>query len=100
MTHRMLLYVRYCLIKWHGHLTEDVRRRRAGGDVDVQGLVKSTVARGEDEFPSGLLRVSDCHDSVVYALAPLQFASIYCCSDCTVVRPSLRRRSTLPVVSA
>ena len=60
--------------------------RGAGGDVDVQGLVKSTVARGEDEFPSGLLRVSDCHDSVVYALAPLQFASIYCCSDCTVVR--------------
>ena len=54
--------------------------------MDVQGLVKSTVARGEDEFPSGLLRVSDCHDSVVYALAPLQFASIYCCSDCTVVR--------------
>lgn len=55
--------------------------------MDVQGVVKSTVVRGEDEFPSGLLRVSDCHDSVLYALAPLQFASIYCCSDCTVVRP-------------
>lgn len=58
----------------------------ADGDVDVQGVVKSTVVRGEEEFPSGLLRVSDCHDSVLYALAPLQFASIYCCSDCTVVR--------------
>ena len=59
--------------------------------MDVQGLVKSTAARGEDEFPSGLLRVSDCHDSVIYALAPLQFASIYCCSDCTVVRPQPSR---------
>ncbi len=64
-----------------------------GGDVDVQGVVKSTVARGEDDFPSGLLRVSDCHDSVVYALAPLQFASIYCCSDCTVVRIPLGHHS-------
>lgn len=52
----------------------------------MQGVVKSTVVRGEDDFPSGLLRVSDCHDSVLYALAPLQYASIYCCSDCTVVR--------------
>ena len=59
----------------------------------VQGVVKSTVVRGEDEFPSGLLRVSDCHDSVLYALAPLQFASIYCCSDCTVVRHASLFRS-------
>ena len=60
----------------------------------MQGVVKSTVVRGEDEFPSGLLRVSDCHDSVLYALAPLQYASIYCCSDCTVVR---RRLSVNPL---
>ncbi len=54
--------------------------------MDVQGVVKSTVVRGEDDFPSGLLRVSDCHDSILYALAPLQYTSITCCSDCTVVR--------------
>lgn len=56
-----------------------------GGVVDVQGVCKSTVVRGEDGFPSGTLRVSDCHDTVVYALAPLQFASVFACSDCTVV---------------
>ena len=57
----------------------------AGGVVDVQGVCKSTVAKGEDEFPDGVLRITDCHDSVIYALAPLQYASITCCSDCTVV---------------
>lgn len=57
----------------------------AGGVVDIQGVCKSTVAKGEDDFPDGILRVTDCHDSVIYALAPLQYASITCCSDCTVV---------------
>ena len=57
----------------------------AGGVVDVQGVCKSTVAKGEDDFPDGVLRITDCHDSVIYALAPLQYASITCCSDCTVV---------------
>lgn len=56
-----------------------------GGVVDIQGVCKSTVAKGEDEFPDGVLRITDCHDSVIYALAPLQYASINCCSDCTVV---------------
>jgi TBCC domain-containing protein 1 len=51
----------------------------------VQGVCKSTVVRGEDDFASGVLRVTDCHDSIVYALAPLQYASVTCCSDCTVV---------------
>ena len=53
--------------------------------VDIQGVCKSTIAKGEDNFPDGVLRITDCHDSVIYALAPLQYASITCCSDCTVV---------------
>jgi TBCC domain-containing protein 1 len=57
----------------------------AAGVVDIQGVCKSTVAKGEHDFPAGVVRVSDCHDSVVYALAPLQYASITCCSDCTLV---------------
>ena len=59
----------------------------AGGAVDVQGVCKSTVVRGEDDFPDGLLRITDCHDCVVYALAPLQYATVAGCSDCTVVHP-------------
>ena len=57
----------------------------AGGVVDIQGVCKSTVAKGEDDFPDGVLGITDCHDSVIYALAPLQYASITCCTDCTVV---------------
>lgn len=56
----------------------------AGGSVDIQGVCKSTVVRGEDDFPIGVLRVSDCHDTVVYALAPLQYVKIAACSDCQV----------------
>ncbi len=58
--------------------------------MDVQGVVKSTVVRGEDDFPDGLLRITDCHDCVVYALAPLQYATVAGCSDCTVVRRAAR----------
>ena len=53
--------------------------------MDVQGVVKSTVVRGEDDFPAGVLRVLDCHDCVVYALAPLQYAQILGCSNTTLV---------------
>ena len=53
--------------------------------MDVQGIVKSTVVRGEDDFPAGVLRVLDCHDCVVYALAPLQYAQILGCSNTTLV---------------
>ncbi len=53
--------------------------------TEIQGVVKSTVARGEDEFPVGIVRISDCHDTAIYVLAPLQYASISCCSDCTIV---------------
>ena len=33
----------------------------------------------------GIVRISDCHDTAIYVLAPLQYASISCCSDCTIV---------------
>ena len=65
--------------------------------MDVQGVCKSTVVRGEGGFPGGTLRVSDCHDTVVYALAPLQFASIFACSDCTIVLVGAINTAASPV---
>jgi TBCC domain-containing protein 1 len=62
-----------------------------GGEVDVQGVCRATVARGEAAFPSGVLRVADCHDAVVYALAPLAHACIVACSDCTIVLGAVGR---------
>ena len=38
----------------------------------VSGVHKGTVVRGELDCPSGQLHITDCHDTVVYALAPLQ----------------------------
>ncbi len=53
---------------------------RAEAGSDVCGVLKASVVRGQDDVaPSGVLRVQDCHDAVIYALAPLQYALISCC---------------------
>jgi hypothetical protein len=54
-------------------------------DAHVTGVHKGTVVRGETDVPGGCLRITDCHDTVVYALAPLQYVYISGCSDCTIV---------------
>jgi hypothetical protein len=48
----------------------------------VSGVHKGTVVRGESDFPSGALHITDCHDTVIYALAPLQVRIV------NVVRPT------------
>jgi len=53
--------------------------------VEMQGVVKATVVRGEDLAQSNELRIADCHDAVIYALAPMKTVSIFGCSDSTVV---------------
>ena len=62
-----------------------------GGEVDIQGVCRSTVARGEAAFPTGAVRISDCHDAVIYALAPLATATIVACTDCTIVLGAVGR---------
>lgn len=38
------------------------------------------------DFESSLyLQVLNCHDSVIYILAPLKYATVYGCSDTTIV---------------
>ena len=32
-----------------------------------------------------LLQVLNCHDSVIYILAPVKYATVYGCSDATIV---------------
>lgn len=51
----------------------------------IAGVHRGTVVRGEGELPTGEVRITDCHDSVVYVLAPLQSALLSGCSDCTIV---------------
>lgn len=37
------------------------------------------------------MQVLDCHDAVVYCLAPLQYALISACTDCVVVLGAVGR---------
>lgn len=51
----------------------------------VDGVTKSSVLKEESDINGGSVKVSNCHDSVVYILAPLKYASVYGCSDSIVV---------------
>lgn len=53
--------------------------------TDIHGVSKTTVVKGEDAFPDGRLTIMQCHDAVVYALAPVRYALITCCTDCVIV---------------
>lgn len=60
----------------------------AGGVVDdrsLHGLHRGTVVRGESDLPSGELSITDCHDVVIYILAPLRRCMVSGCGECTIV---------------
>ena len=61
----------------------------------VSGVQKGTVVRGERDCPTGVLHLTDCHDSVVYLLAPLKYAYLSGCSDCIVVLGAVGRLTRL-----
>ena len=67
-------------------------------DSRVSGVHKGTVVRGESDFPSGALHITDCHDTVIYALAPLQVRGDSLCVECagTVPLPLHTPRSVSP----
>jgi hypothetical protein len=55
-------------------------------DTSITGVSKGTVVRGETDLPQGMLRVTDCHDAMIYVLAPLQVCLSACLYVCTYVR--------------
>lgn len=55
-------------------------------DVLIHGVHKVTVIRGEEEIgPAESVRIVDCHDSVIYILAPLKWAQVVSCTNSIVV---------------
>ncbi|XP_057538355.1 uncharacterized protein LOC130815861 [Amaranthus tricolor] len=50
----------------------------------IEGISKSSYVKQAAEVGSSL-KVLNCHDSVIYVLAPLRYATIYGCSDATIV---------------
>ncbi|KAL5719653.1 hypothetical protein ACHQM5_012406 [Ranunculus cassubicifolius] len=50
----------------------------------LEGISKSSVVKKSADIGSSV-KILNCHDSVIYVLAPLNYATIYGCSDATVV---------------
>ncbi|KAJ8500229.1 hypothetical protein OPV22_010781 [Ensete ventricosum] len=51
----------------------------------VEGISKASVVKQPCDIKGPSLKVLNCHDSVIYILAPLSYATIYGCSDATIV---------------
>ncbi|KAI3992209.1 hypothetical protein MKX01_021617 [Papaver californicum] len=51
----------------------------------VEAVSKTSVVKQPSDLKGSSIKVLNCHDSVIYILAPLQYATVYGCSDATVV---------------
>uniref|UniRef100_A0A7C9E7B1 TBCC domain-containing protein 1 n=1 Tax=Opuntia streptacantha TaxID=393608 RepID=A0A7C9E7B1_OPUST len=51
----------------------------------IEGISKSSYVKQAAEVRGSSLKVLNCHDSVIYVLGPLRYATIYGCSDATIV---------------
>ncbi|KAH7854977.1 hypothetical protein Vadar_019781 [Vaccinium darrowii] len=57
----------------------------ARGPSFIEGISKSSYVKQASDLNGSSVKVVNCHDSVIYILAPLRFATIYGCSDATIV---------------
>ncbi|XP_077215073.1 uncharacterized protein LOC143849774 [Tasmannia lanceolata] len=51
----------------------------------VEGISKSSVVKQASDIKGCSVKVINCHDSMIYILAPLRYATVYGCSDATIV---------------
>ncbi|KAF0935799.1 hypothetical protein E2562_035767 [Oryza meyeriana var. granulata] len=51
----------------------------------VEGFSKTSVVKHASDVKGHSVKVLNCHESVIYILAPLKYATLYGCSDATVV---------------
>lgn len=66
-------------------LTPLPRDWRPEGITFVDGVTRASVVKREADIKGGSVKVTQCHDSVVYVLGPMKYASVYGCSDSIVV---------------
>ncbi|XP_047327391.1 TBCC domain-containing protein 1-like isoform X2 [Impatiens glandulifera] len=57
----------------------------ARGSSFIEGISKSYYLKQASDLKVSSVKVVNCHESVIYVLAPLRYATIYGCSDTTVV---------------
>ncbi|KAG8094816.1 hypothetical protein GUJ93_ZPchr0012g21077 [Zizania palustris] len=51
----------------------------------VEGFSKTSVVKQASDIKGHSIKVLNCHDSVIYILAPVKYATVYGCSDTTIV---------------
>lgn len=57
----------------------------ARGPSFIEGISKSSYVKQASELKGSFVKVVNCHESVIYVLAPLRYATVYGCSDATIV---------------
>ncbi|XP_071724363.1 uncharacterized protein [Rutidosis leptorrhynchoides] len=57
----------------------------AWGPCFIEGISKSSHVKLASDLKGSSVKVLNCHDSVIYILAPLRYATVYGCSDATIV---------------
>ncbi|CAN4109269.1 unnamed protein product [Withania somnifera] len=55
------------------------------GPSFIEGISKSSYVRLPNDIKGSSVKVINCHESVIYILAPLKYATVYGCSDATIV---------------
>uniref|UniRef100_A0A0C9RYC3 TBCC domain-containing protein 1 n=1 Tax=Wollemia nobilis TaxID=56998 RepID=A0A0C9RYC3_9CONI len=51
----------------------------------VEGVNKASVVKQASDIQASSVKVLNCHDSMIYVLAPLNYATVNGCSDATIV---------------
>jgi TBCC domain-containing protein 1 len=51
----------------------------------VEGFSKASVVKHLGDIKGHSVKVLNCHDSMIYILAPVSYATVYGCSDATIV---------------
>lgn len=57
----------------------------ARGPSFIEGVSKSSYVKHASDLKGSSIKVINCHESVIYILAPLSYATVYGCSDATVI---------------
>ncbi|TKY62558.1 TBCC domain-containing protein 1 [Spatholobus suberectus] len=51
----------------------------------IEGISKSSYVKHASDIKGSSVKVLNCHESAIYILAPLRYATVYGCSDATIV---------------
>ncbi|VVB06090.1 unnamed protein product [Arabis nemorensis] len=57
----------------------------ARGPCLIEGVSKTSLVKQASDLRGRSVKVVNCHDSVIYLLAPLRYATVHGCSDTTIV---------------